>query len=192
MEEGVAYITKRAVLVSLPEGEIEESDDILVKRPAESFIVFRRDPFFAQILKSNWVDVSKLDKEPERVVKMSKYFGAYQNSQDIEEQQSVFFIAEKYWTSDPAKDKSFYGIIRYVDLATPSDLIKNKSLINKDDSVDNWAVNLQKQHIGYYLSWPVEEIIHFDCIDKIAEACLDSSPNEKSAKIFDYLNLWKL
>ncbi|MBW3019181.1 hypothetical protein KY329_03290 [Candidatus Woesearchaeota archaeon] len=176
MGNGTVCRVKGAMIVCFPEGKTEEIDGILVKRPAQSVIAFKKEPFFAEILKPAWVDVPN---HPHAET-MQRYYGAYQDYDDIQAGASIQLIGTEYWTPDAEIGKSFYGLIKHVDAATGSDVLKQKPLITDEKGQ---ALRL---HLGYYLSWPVDQIIEFDCDDDISQM-LTSLPGEKSRRILDYL-----
>jgi hypothetical protein len=143
----LVYEAVGTLIVRLPAGPIVEDDGIPVRTPSECFIAFEQHPLFVSALRTNWVDVSR--RRDADVVR--NWFGNFVNYDDMEAGASVHTISPKEWLSEPALGRSFYGLVRYYDCATPSDFLKGDRLVEKDDFA-------RKQNLGYYLSFPVGRI----------------------------------
>lgn len=165
------YETVGTLIIKLPAGPIVEEDGIPVQNPSECFIAFEQHPLFVSALRTNWVDV--LRRADADVAK--NWFGRFVNYDDLEAGASVHAVSPREWLSEPAPGRSFYGLVRYYDCATPSDFLKGDRLVAAPDG------SVERQHLGYYLSFPVQRVRKTGA-QVIAEICRSGLSLEQKAE----------
>lgn len=138
----------------------------------KGLIILKEEPFLLRILEFSWVDLETEAKRwnwPE----LKNYYGSFGSYGDIVDGASVYIVAPEHWQKSAAIGNSFYGLTRYIDMATPSDLVREaigampegdtiikEGLIGYDFEKNTLTArgNFKREHQGYYLSHPVLSI----------------------------------
>ncbi|MFQ5531415.1 MAG: hypothetical protein ACE5ES_02255 [Candidatus Nanoarchaeia archaeon] len=184
----------RTIIIDLPKGETKEVDGIPVRQNARSFIAIEDDPFFLRVHNSAYVNIFR-NPHSEMLLNYRGKYASYENCEGPD--GVIHMVGKKYWRHEPLVRRSFYGLVGYEDMATPSDIIKGRGLmaheaeiVTDDDSALVMVMGeVFKRHLGYYLSWPIFKT--FESVDShsIGEICRSESMSsrEKSANLFNML-----
>ena len=147
----------------------------IVELPDKTYIVLLNDPFlvFGEREKSAWINLSRSDIPHKSMIR--NWYGAYQ---EYEEDFIPLLVFDKLEDS-PKIGSSFYGLVSYIDAATPSDIIKGKGIIRDGAEIRTLGGDIVflgtdlKLNRGYYHSRPVTSIKTFDIYSQLEEICED-------------------
>ncbi len=167
------YQAKGTLVLQLPQGQTERVDGVPVCAPSECFLAFEQYPSFVRALQTYWVDVSS---HPNAEI-AKNWFGNAVDYHDMEAGASVHTIRRSLWLREPTIGRSFYGLVSYRDDATPSDMLKDRSLVNLNTGT------IARQHLKWYLSFPIRSIRQVECNKSLRETCQSSAiPLEQKAE----------
>lgn len=136
----------------------------------KGLIILEDDPFLLRILEFSWVD---LEKKMKSWPYLKNYYGSFGSYGDIVDRAPVYLVAPQDWQKAAKIGHAFYGLTTYIDMATPSDLIREsigampegdaiikEGLVGYDFEKNTLTArgNFKREHKGYYLSHPVISI----------------------------------
>jgi len=161
-------------------------------------IIVRKDwPRFLKVLKMGFVNIPRIIKDNPSIWWLKNHQGFHKDMRDIEAGISFHYVKPEEWQHEPTVTDSFYGIVEYTDVATPSDILKADNL--GDDlvrsntsmvSINNQLLVLGQPlriHRAAYLSFPINNIrtIPAQGLEKVV---LDRTmtENEKANTLFSF------
>lgn len=175
--------TKDALVIEFPKRNLFDR---------QGFILKDKDPYFMEIMNIGWID----PKEHEH----KEVIGNYGEFQDFITSVELLILLDKPEISSTLLDKpeigfSFYGLVEFLKLATPSDYLKNRKIYG---NYSKFLSLLSTVLVGkgttlnkrYYHSFPVVKVGEFDIYNKLEQICKDTNihPKNKLKEIKRLLN----
>ena len=143
------------------------------------YVLIDTDPHFLEIENIGWIDPS-LYKHKEMIR------GNYGTFQREDPTNFIPLVRLPTLLDEPKPGRSFYGLVSFIELATPSDYLKGKRImgssvvttINGDLMVVGEGEIISR---GYYHSWPVVKVEELDIYRELEQICMvsDIDPREK-------------
>ncbi|MCH8945716.1 MAG: hypothetical protein IIA85_02235 [Nanoarchaeota archaeon] len=174
--------TKDALVIEFPKRNLSDH---------QGFILKDKDPYFMEIMNIGWID----PKEHEH----KEVIGNYGEFQDFIPSVELLILLDNPEISSTLLDKpeigcSFYGLVGFLKLATPSDYLKGREIHGNSSKF----LSLLSTALGkgatlnkrYYHSFPIVKVGEFDIYNKLEQICKDTNihPKNKLKEIKRLLN----
>lgn len=153
------------------------------------YILRDKKPYFMEIMNIGWIDPKKYNNEE----MIRNYYGAFDGeggSQDFIPLVRLSTLLDK-----PKIGRSFYGLVEFWELATPSDYLENREIYGTSPEFPSLlstmlvgkGIILNK---GYYHSFPIVKVDELDISNRLEQICenTDINPKDKFKKIKRLLN----